>query len=218
MVLVQSPCHRRGDDSEGLATECLLEGLEILRGGPPGPDERIDFSLDAATNAAPQPPGRPASPWRALDGELSARGSRSPAHSRFLVGGTRRRRPRPPRRRRKTRPRAARTRRPPARGEGDREATNENKDDTAAGGAARGYAEAGNDMRGLRPHPQVHGVRVHTEGRRAGATEHACSQQRGGEPDEGLGHFGCVRGPVPVSSVFSGGCRKVWGPRCALTA
>ena len=46
MVLVQSPCHRRGGDSEGLATECLLEGLEILRVGPPRPDERIDFSLD----------------------------------------------------------------------------------------------------------------------------------------------------------------------------
>ena len=46
MVLVQSPGHRRGGDSEGLATECLLEGLEILRVGPPRPDERIDFSLD----------------------------------------------------------------------------------------------------------------------------------------------------------------------------
>ena len=31
MVLVQSPRHRQGGDGEGLATDCLLEGLEILR-------------------------------------------------------------------------------------------------------------------------------------------------------------------------------------------
>ena len=27
-------------------TECLLKGLEVLRVGPPRPDERIDFSRD----------------------------------------------------------------------------------------------------------------------------------------------------------------------------
>ena len=36
--------HRLSGEAEGLAAEGLLEGLEVLRGGPPRSDERIDFS------------------------------------------------------------------------------------------------------------------------------------------------------------------------------
>jgi hypothetical protein len=31
---------------EGSTTQCLLEGLEVLRGGPPRSDERIDFGRE----------------------------------------------------------------------------------------------------------------------------------------------------------------------------
>ena len=46
MVLVQLPRHRQGGDGEGLATDCLLEGLEILRVRLPRSYERFDFGLD----------------------------------------------------------------------------------------------------------------------------------------------------------------------------
>ena len=36
--------HRLCGEAEGSTTEGLLEGLEVLRGGPPRSDERIDFS------------------------------------------------------------------------------------------------------------------------------------------------------------------------------
>ena len=45
MVLVQSSRHRQGGDGEGLATDCLLEGLEILRVRLPRSYERFDFAL-----------------------------------------------------------------------------------------------------------------------------------------------------------------------------
>ena len=38
--------HLRGD-AEGLATECLLEGLEVLRLHAPRSDERIDFGRES---------------------------------------------------------------------------------------------------------------------------------------------------------------------------
>ena len=38
--------YRLRGDAEGLVTDGLLEGLEILRCGPPRSDERIDFALD----------------------------------------------------------------------------------------------------------------------------------------------------------------------------
>ena len=34
-------------DAEGLVTECLLNSLEVLRVGPPRPEERIDFRRDS---------------------------------------------------------------------------------------------------------------------------------------------------------------------------
>ena len=37
---------RLRDEAEGLAAEGLLEGLEVLRGGPPRSDERIDFDRE----------------------------------------------------------------------------------------------------------------------------------------------------------------------------
>ena len=46
IVCVESLRHRLRGDSEGLVTDCLLNRLEVLRGGPPRPDERIDFRLD----------------------------------------------------------------------------------------------------------------------------------------------------------------------------
>ena len=36
--------HRLCGEAEGSTTECLLDGLEVLRGGSPRADERIDFS------------------------------------------------------------------------------------------------------------------------------------------------------------------------------
>ena len=38
--------HRLSGEAEGLAAEGLLEGLEVLRGGPPRSDERIDFGRE----------------------------------------------------------------------------------------------------------------------------------------------------------------------------
>ena len=46
IVRVESLRHCLRGDSEGLVTDCLLNSLEVLRVGPPRPDERIDFSLD----------------------------------------------------------------------------------------------------------------------------------------------------------------------------
>ena len=87
IVRVESLRHCLRGDSEGLG-----DGVPAQQPRSParrpllGPMSASTSASIAATNAAPQPPGRPGSPWRALDGELSARGSRSPAHSRFLVG------------------------------------------------------------------------------------------------------------------------------------
>ena len=46
IVRVEALRHRLGGDSEGLVTQCLLKGLEVLRVGPLRPDERIDFGRD----------------------------------------------------------------------------------------------------------------------------------------------------------------------------
>ena len=46
IVRVESLRQRLRGDAEGLVTQCLLKSLEVLRVGPPRPDERIDFSLD----------------------------------------------------------------------------------------------------------------------------------------------------------------------------
>ena len=46
MVRVESLRHRQGGDGEGLATDCLLEGLEILRVRLPRSYERFNFGLD----------------------------------------------------------------------------------------------------------------------------------------------------------------------------
>ena len=46
IVRVEVLRHRLRGEAEGLVTECLLEGLEVLRGGPSRPDERIDFGRD----------------------------------------------------------------------------------------------------------------------------------------------------------------------------
>ena len=37
---------RLRDEAEDLAAESLLEGLEVLRGGPPRSDERIDLDRE----------------------------------------------------------------------------------------------------------------------------------------------------------------------------
>ena len=46
IVRVESLRHCLRGNSEDLVTDCLLNRLEVLRGGPPRPDERIDFRLD----------------------------------------------------------------------------------------------------------------------------------------------------------------------------
>ena len=46
MVRVESPRHHQGGEGEGLATDCLLEGLEILRVRLPRFYERFDFGLE----------------------------------------------------------------------------------------------------------------------------------------------------------------------------
>ncbi len=46
IVRVEVLRHRLSGEAEGLAAEGLLEGLEVLRGGPPRSDERIDFGRE----------------------------------------------------------------------------------------------------------------------------------------------------------------------------
>ena len=46
IVRVEVLRQRQRGEAEGLATQCLLKGLEVLRGGPLGADEGIDFSRD----------------------------------------------------------------------------------------------------------------------------------------------------------------------------
>ena len=38
--------YKSGNNVEGLATDCLFEGLEVHRVGAPGTEERIDFGFD----------------------------------------------------------------------------------------------------------------------------------------------------------------------------
>ena len=46
IVRVEVLRHRLRGEAVDLATEDLLEGLEVLRGGPPRSDERIDFGRE----------------------------------------------------------------------------------------------------------------------------------------------------------------------------
>ena len=53
IVRVEVLRHRLRSDAEGLATEGVLDGLEVLRGGSPRSDERIDFSRDRGYERCP---------------------------------------------------------------------------------------------------------------------------------------------------------------------